>query len=275
MQPHECKSKRNVSEKMRLANQANALKSTGPRTKAGKHIASKNALTHGMRAETHLTPELEVKVEDAFVKWKDQLQPLGVVEASLIKQAVCFSVKFDWLDTQFNLVVAKQTRKAGNRFDNGERKGALLEAEELIADPAGTVGYLKNSIAGCNWLIGEWKALDEALPIGLDDAQVAHALRLRGIDPSGDLNPGDVNMCAWFVGTQADEVRKDGPDGTPLDVETVRSIVHSIIDETMSDLTKFRDMEVAPVHVELRRQSQATAMLPQGKNGASGRATKG
>ena len=215
-----------------------------------------------------MTPELEVKVEDAFTKWKDQLRPLGYVEDTLIKQAVCFSVKFDWLDTQFNLVVAEQTRKAGNRFDNGEREGARLEAEELVADPAGTVGRLKNSIAGCNWLIEEWRTLDESLPIGLDDAQVAHALRLRGIDPSGELDQGDANMRAWFVGTQADAVRKHGPDGEPLDVETVRSIVHSIIDESMVNLAKFRDEEVAPVHVELRRQSQATAMLPQGKNGA-------
>ena len=75
-------------------------------------------------------------------------------------------------------------------------------------------------------------------------------------------------MPPWFVGTQADAVRKHGPDGEPLDVETVRSIVHSIIDESMVNLAKFRDEEVAPVHVELRRQSQATAMLPQGKNGA-------
>ena len=100
---------------------------------------------------------------------------MGVVEASLIKQAVCFSVKFDWLDKQFNLIVADQTRKAGNRFDSRERKGRRLEAEELVADPAATVTHLKHSIAGCNWLIQEWKTLDESLPTGLDDAQVAHA----------------------------------------------------------------------------------------------------
>ena len=51
MQPDECKRKRNVTEKMRLANQLNSLKSTGPRTQAGKEMASKNALTHGMRAK--------------------------------------------------------------------------------------------------------------------------------------------------------------------------------------------------------------------------------
>ena len=51
MQPKECKRKRNVTDKMRLANQANAKKSTGPITDSGKHMASKNALTHGMRTK--------------------------------------------------------------------------------------------------------------------------------------------------------------------------------------------------------------------------------
>src|SRR5687768_9924012 len=39
-----------VSERKLAANRANAQKSTGPRTEAGKRNASLNALTHGLRA---------------------------------------------------------------------------------------------------------------------------------------------------------------------------------------------------------------------------------
>jgi len=37
------------------ANRRNALKSTGPRTKAGKHASRCNAVRHGLTAETVIT----------------------------------------------------------------------------------------------------------------------------------------------------------------------------------------------------------------------------
>ena len=39
------------------ANRRNALKSTGPRTQAGKDRSKMNAVTHGCRAETLVLPE--------------------------------------------------------------------------------------------------------------------------------------------------------------------------------------------------------------------------
>jgi hypothetical protein len=41
-----------TSHKQIVANRRNALKSTGPRTEEGKQIASRNALRHGLTAET-------------------------------------------------------------------------------------------------------------------------------------------------------------------------------------------------------------------------------
>ena len=40
-----------ISEKQLLANQRNALKSTGPRTEAGKSISKQNSTSHGLCAQ--------------------------------------------------------------------------------------------------------------------------------------------------------------------------------------------------------------------------------
>src|SRR5436190_14545210 len=45
-----------TTPKQAQANRANARRSTGPRTAAGKARSSRNALKHGLRAETALLP---------------------------------------------------------------------------------------------------------------------------------------------------------------------------------------------------------------------------
>ena len=45
-----------ATEKMLAANRANALKSTGPRSLAGKMRSSRNALSHGLTAKQPVLP---------------------------------------------------------------------------------------------------------------------------------------------------------------------------------------------------------------------------
>ena len=256
MQPTECKKKRVVTEKMIQANRANAKKSTGPKTAVGKEKSRRNSLKHGMCSKTDILPtELDAKVQDRYSKWSDQLRPEGFVEATLIKRAVSCDVKLDWLDQQFHLIVAKQTREAGNRFDTREHKAALLEAESLDADPQETVANLRQSVAGCDWLIEEWKTLQDSLSDGLSNPQIARAFRLMGIDPSGELSEEQSSIQSLLIGTQTD-------------ADSSREMVHNLIQSTIDKTIQLRDQENAPLHGELRGQSQASSMLPKGKNGA-------
>ena len=48
------------------ANRRNALKSTGPRTEAGKEISRRNAVRHGLTAETIITALEDAEVYRAF-----------------------------------------------------------------------------------------------------------------------------------------------------------------------------------------------------------------
>ena len=52
-----------ASEKQIAANRANAKKSTGPRTAAGKSASSQNAFRHGLSAPLRLDPAALVNVE--------------------------------------------------------------------------------------------------------------------------------------------------------------------------------------------------------------------
>lgn len=45
------------------ANRANAARSTGPRTKAGKAAARLNALRHGLAASSHYEPGADQEIE--------------------------------------------------------------------------------------------------------------------------------------------------------------------------------------------------------------------
>ena len=55
-----------LSEKQLLANQQNALRSTGPRSAAGKAIASQNAIRHGLSAQIAIIPGENPEEFDQF-----------------------------------------------------------------------------------------------------------------------------------------------------------------------------------------------------------------
>ncbi len=67
------------------ANQANALRSTGPKTEAGKAISSRNALRHGLTATTALLPDEDPaefqSLLDAMLR---DFNPYDATESSLI-----------------------------------------------------------------------------------------------------------------------------------------------------------------------------------------------
>jgi len=76
-----------ATERQIEANRANARRSTGPRTEAGKARSRMNALRHGLRAETVvLAHEDRAAFEELHADLRADLAPAGALEALLVEQ---------------------------------------------------------------------------------------------------------------------------------------------------------------------------------------------
>jgi len=69
------------------ANRLNAAHSTGPRTPAGKHRSSLNALRHGLTARTAVLPsEDPAAYESHLSQFRDEYQPATPTESQLVRE---------------------------------------------------------------------------------------------------------------------------------------------------------------------------------------------
>jgi hypothetical protein len=73
-----------AESKRTLANQANAKKSTGPKSPEGKQRSSLNAFRHGLTGRTMVLPGEDHTAYDKFCKYFfEDLKPKGIVELQL------------------------------------------------------------------------------------------------------------------------------------------------------------------------------------------------
>jgi hypothetical protein len=85
-----------TSEARILANQQNALRSTGPKTAEGKENSRRNALKHGMTGEGIVVPvEDEAEVEARTEAFLDELQPTGALGVTLVRRAARLAVRME------------------------------------------------------------------------------------------------------------------------------------------------------------------------------------
>ena len=83
-----------ISKKQLLANRRNAKKSTGPKTKLGKLMVSKNAIQHGLDAEKHVV--IGEKLEDLqnFInRLIDYLKPIDVQEELIVAKMIDVAIR--------------------------------------------------------------------------------------------------------------------------------------------------------------------------------------
>jgi hypothetical protein len=80
------------SELKILTNRLNSLKSTGPRSSEGKSAVSKNAVKHGLRAESDvITSESQADFNRYRHQLLDELSPVSPMESMLAERIVTLS----------------------------------------------------------------------------------------------------------------------------------------------------------------------------------------
>jgi len=78
-----------TNERQRIANQANARRSTGPTTPEGKAVVRLNAIQHGLLARDVVLPgEDEGGFEDLWNQVRANLSPIGPIEELLAERVV-------------------------------------------------------------------------------------------------------------------------------------------------------------------------------------------
>jgi hypothetical protein len=76
-----------ASERQIRANRRNALKSTGPRTKAGKAASSRNALRHGLTAhQVVIEGEDPARFDALRDRFRREFRPVGAMEKFLVER---------------------------------------------------------------------------------------------------------------------------------------------------------------------------------------------
>ncbi len=165
------------------ANQANARRSTGPRTDQGKDASRRNALTHGMAARTLVLPDEEAEVIAArIVAWTPVWEPRNAYDFWLVEQVVVSSVQIERCQAHEHSLRTRQAARAERCWDLDRECDAEDLGASLAKAPATVARKLRGTKQGCAWLISRWTGLGCILEAkgGWDEAQTRLALDLLG-----------------------------------------------------------------------------------------------
>jgi hypothetical protein len=203
-------------------NRENAQKSTGPRTEEGKAASRRNALKHGLAADTVDLDTPRGAYQARLAYWVDDLRPRNVLENAMVERACRATWKLDrcarYEDAaeaeRFARPVSTDGKERIPRSAEARRLGALLMlvldqpvppgldpgppgSYNPFDDPAGTYRKLCTFPEGVVWLLQQWEHIAPGLPDAdgavaegpdhfLADCR-ARAIRLLGLRPDATL----------------------------------------------------------------------------------------
>jgi hypothetical protein len=239
------------SKKQIEANRLNALKSTGPKTEAGKARSRRNGLRHGLASLVLVPDEDQATYDAAMARWKREAGPDNVVEEMLIRRAAVGSVQIDRIEKARQQTRQKAARDAVEQWERSMQARARRKAQDLAKDPSNVVDDLEASAFGCEWLIRQWQGLDAPLRVGKpwDQRTVGRAQLLLGL-PEGSPGPvADPELrtlwilaAAWSPRTVAAPPRlNDLEDALPSEPEAALLALRDFIAFQIERLEALRD----------------------------------
>ena len=127
-----------ISAARLLANRANSLKSTGPRSPETRAKVSLNAVKHGLTGNTIvLTPETTEAYKAHIFNYERMLQPIGPEERSLVQYMADTRWRINRIPVLEHALIAKGYRQFKHQFANPVDPyvdvTALIEIETRLA----------------------------------------------------------------------------------------------------------------------------------------------
>jgi hypothetical protein len=191
-----------LSEARINTNRNNASKSTGPKSISGKSRSSKNALTHGFRAEVHSIEDPEaVRVRAEAIAPPSRigaagLDPLGDWVAG---QVATLSLRIERCQASELAARERIVARAEITWDEDRRLAATVLGGTIAKRPEEVSARLRESYHGCGWLISRW-------------AMLAHSADIQ----HGFWTPDQARLAFDLLGTPA-EFREGRQPGEALD----------------------------------------------------------
>jgi hypothetical protein len=115
------------------ANRKNAQKSTGPKSEQGKAKSSRNALKHGLYADSRVVPRCEaVEFQSWLMEWVEHYQPEGPAETVVLERAALAAWKLRRCSEIEAAALDKRRRHARADFEKAEFQRALKLGDDLM-----------------------------------------------------------------------------------------------------------------------------------------------
>jgi hypothetical protein len=185
-----------VTDAMRAANRANSAHSTGPKSACGKAAVSVNAVKHGCSCKELIF----LDDEDPAEFWADverRVKQRGVTTDEE-RDLIVTIVYSRWTKRRAINAQATAINEARAQIRDRFADRSVKETRELIpklaTEPAVAVEELSNSTRGCEFLIGQFQALDARLSAfySTEVSQRGQALRIGGHRPDELFTDPDV-----------------------------------------------------------------------------------
>ncbi len=172
-----------ISPARLAANQANAAKSTGPTSEAGKKRSRANAVKHGLRSVVvPIADEATIRARAAGVI--ETIRPQTEFQLWYCVKIAQTMIQVDRLGVLERQVRADAAHRAEVSWDEDQQAEANRVGARLSRNPEQTVGQLRRTVAGCDWLIDRWSKLaDSAGRQSWTDTQQTLAHDLIGTPP--------------------------------------------------------------------------------------------
>ena len=124
-----------TTQRQAEANRRNALKSTGPRTPAGKAVVAFNAMKHGLLSRESLVKgENEADLVDFGKRLRSQLAPVGEIELLLVDRMVSTAWRLRRLVAVETLLFNKEWELENAFSHSGREKMGVLSRYEVTLE---------------------------------------------------------------------------------------------------------------------------------------------
>ena len=146
------------------ANRANSLRSSGPKSEAGKARSRANAVKHGLSgAGIALSTQDAAEVDRRFSAMERELKPEGELAGYLVRRVAGLTFRVERCMRHESKMTADRVRHALDDHDERRAVGVDEAFARLSTDPAASVRALLRTPEGVDRMIGAWLGIKDDL----------------------------------------------------------------------------------------------------------------